>query len=60
MDDVMLTCPETGELVWTGHEATPERFDLLVLEDEQLDCPACGGVHTYSKRDTVLATRDIP
>jgi hypothetical protein len=58
MFDVMFTCPKTGEAVWTGFEATVERFRSVIIEDEQLDCPACGGVHTFSKVDTVLAARD--
>lgn len=54
MASVMIKCPKTGKLVPTGISMDKKSFETAKLENNAVGCPACGGNHTWSKKDAVL------
>jgi endogenous inhibitor of DNA gyrase (YacG/DUF329 family) len=51
---VMVKCPNTGKPVPTGIGMSKESFASSTLESNSFSCPACGSMHTWSKRDAFL------
>ena len=55
MAKVMIKCPETGRLVYTGTAMSKASFESSPLKDNTLSrCPACGKNHVWSKEHAVL------
>ncbi len=54
----MITCPVTGEEVFTGIEMAQEALAQIPEIVAHLNCPSCAQVHTWSKRDATLANSD--
>ena len=57
MGAIMIRCPVTDELIPVGIDTDQDSFAVLpdVVAAPVL-CPACGGMHTWSKRDAILET----
>ena len=54
---MVMRCPSTGEMVLTGILVSSETFKELVENGSQIRCPACGGVHAWTK-DTARSIVD--
>jgi len=55
MAHVMITCSETGEAVWTGHDIDEQSWETASIPKETLLCPACLDSHTWDKDDAFLS-----
>ena len=52
MGMVMIKCPKTGKPVPTGFGMDKGSFESSTLTNNTVSpCPACGGKHTWSKKD---------
>lgn len=57
MGAIMIRCPATDELIHVGIDTDKDTFKALPnVEATAVHCPACGGYHTWSKKDAVLET----
>lgn len=57
MGAIMIRCPATDELVPVGIDTDKDTFQGLPnVVAKAVQCPACGGSHTWSKKDAVLET----
>ncbi len=54
MGTVAIVCPNTGKLVSTGLLMSAAEFEQAVLAGNDLRCPACGRIHSWSKGDSRL------
>ena len=54
MAKVMVKCPDTGKLVFTGQWIDKTLFERSQMQQNTIQCPACGKQHTWSKEDAVL------
>jgi hypothetical protein len=52
---VVIRCPETDQEVPIGIKMDLHSLALLPLTAMQLNCPACGGRHLWSKKDAYLS-----
>ena len=49
---ILIKCPNTGKMIYTGYSMDPQTFDLSPIEEmDPVECPACHQVHRWSKRD---------
>jgi len=55
MPMIMITCPNTKQPVPTGIGADEESFRTMTLDNNFVQCSACGQLHTWSKKDAFLA-----
>jgi hypothetical protein len=53
MGVVMINCPATGRAVST--EIEMQNVERLPIVTATMVCPACGGVHNWTKNDAWLA-----
>jgi len=60
MGMITIICPVTGRPVETGMLMSRTDFERAVLERNELRCPACGRIHTWSKRDATLREDSPP
>jgi len=57
MGAIMIRCPATNELIPVGIDTDKDSFSVLPdVVATPVQCPACGGQHSWSKRDAVLET----
>ena len=54
MADVQIKCPVTGKWVSTGFDMDRISFEGSDLSNNSVGCPACGGMHTWDKKDARL------
>ena len=54
MPQVMITCPDSGEPVYTGLNLDWFSLDALDLGENSFKCPDCGKVHAWTKSDAFL------
>jgi hypothetical protein len=55
MGAIMIRCPATNELIPVGIDADRDTFGGLPdVKAAPVDCPACGGKHSWSKKDAIL------
>lgn len=54
MARVLIKCPTTGEMVPTGTEMDRESFESAKMEQNSVQCTACGEMHSWDKEDAVL------
>jgi endogenous inhibitor of DNA gyrase (YacG/DUF329 family) len=52
---VMINCPTTGKPVKTGISMNIHLFRNATIEGREVQCPHCGKVHIWSKKDAHLA-----
>jgi len=53
MADVLIKCPQTGRFVSTGFFSLSSP-DKQPLNDNEVNCPECGKVHTWGKMDAYV------
>jgi hypothetical protein len=52
MGMVMIMCPKTGRPVPTGFGMDKQSFKTADMSQNSFaPCPACGGMHTWDKKD---------
>ncbi|KAB2939953.1 MAG: hypothetical protein K8F92_09570 [Hyphomicrobium sp.] len=57
MGAIMIRCPATNELIPVGIDTDKDSFlGLPEVQAAPVQCPACGGQHTWSKKDAILET----
>lgn len=55
MGRVMIKCPNTGKLVFTGVLSAKNMFDKSAIKETRMaKCPACGKEHIWTKEQAVL------
>jgi len=55
MAAVMIKCPVIGKAVPTGIAMDQKSFESSVMSNNTFGpCPACGGSHTWDKKDAFL------
>jgi hypothetical protein len=60
MHEIMITCPETGKAISTGVFSDSKSLALTPFFVSHVQCPACGGQHSWSKSDAWLRDRAAP
>lgn len=61
MNRIMIKCPKTGKLVYTGFAMDAATFEMLPIEEQDpIQCPACRGMHRWKKRDAILERETVP
>jgi len=58
MSVIVILCPKTGQQVSTGIEIDSVAFDAMPLTTRIVDCWACGGRHSWSRRWATLVEDD--
>jgi hypothetical protein len=51
---ILIKCPETGKLIYTGFAMDPGIFLASPVELNPIDCPACRHKHSWTKKDALL------
>lgn len=51
MGTVVIKCPKTGKTISTGIGMDKSSFENSNLSNNSVSCPACGGMHTWNKKD---------
>ena len=55
MNRILIKCPTTGKLVYTGFAMDVQTFEMLPIEEQDpIKCPACKQMHRWKKRDAIL------
>ena len=52
---ILVRCPSTGKLAPTGKTVKEAAWEGTKLNRPRLTCPHCHQVHTWTKKDVVLA-----
>ena len=52
---ILVRCPSTGRLTPTGKTVEESAWEETKLKSPRLSCPHCNQVHTWTKKDVVLA-----
>jgi hypothetical protein len=61
LNRIMIKCPKTGKLVYTGFAMDAQTFDALPIEDQDpIQCPACNQMHRWKKRDAIFERTTPP
>ncbi|MCB1488494.1 MAG: hypothetical protein KDJ88_13695 [Bauldia sp.] len=60
MSIIAIKCPKTGQTISTGIEADAASFEAMPLANQTVDCWACGGRHSWSRRWATLVDLDTP
>ncbi|MDQ6770551.1 MAG: hypothetical protein M3Z54_11260 [Gemmatimonadota bacterium] len=55
MNRIMIKCPKTGKMIYTGFAMDAETFAISPIEDQDpIQCPECHQLHRWKKRDAIL------
>jgi len=54
MNRILIKCPTTGRMIYRGFAMDPKIFEASPVEENPVECPACGKTHTWTKRDAYL------
>lgn len=57
---VAVLCPKTGLQISTGVVSDRVTFELMPIRTSVVDCWACGGRHSWSRRWATLIECDDP
>ena len=52
---ILVRCPTTSKLLATGKEVDEQLWPVTKLEVSRLACPHCHEMHSWTKKDVVLA-----
>ena len=52
---ILVRCPSTGKLAPTGRTVKEALWSKTKLNRPRLTCPHCHQVHSWTKKDVVLA-----
>jgi endogenous inhibitor of DNA gyrase (YacG/DUF329 family) len=59
LNRIVIKCPTTGKLVYTGFAMDPITFAALPVEDmDPIKCPACNQLHRWKKKDALFERED--
>lgn len=57
---ILIKCPNTGKLIYTGFAMDMDTFEASPIEEmDPVECPACHQMHRWKKRDAILE-RETP
>jgi hypothetical protein len=57
---ILIKCPTTGKLIYTGFAMDIQTFEASPIEEmDPVECPACHQTHRWRKRDAILE-RETP
>jgi predicted RNA-binding Zn-ribbon protein involved in translation (DUF1610 family) len=51
MGNIVITCPKTGKTISTGMSMDKASFESATLTDNSVQCPECGQMHVWNKKD---------
>jgi hypothetical protein len=52
MNRIVIKCPATGKMIYTGYAMDPAIFDASPIEEmDPIECPACHQTHRWTKKD---------
>lgn len=54
MSQAFISCPNTGRYVYVGLDIEWLALEGAEIEDQEIECPACGERHHWTKKDLVL------
>ena len=60
MGIVAVLCPKTSRHISTGIELDRAAFEAFPISRQSVDCWACGGQHSWSRRWATLIACDDP
>ena len=59
MNRIVIKCPTTGKLIYTGFAMDPHSFAALPVEEmDPIECPACHQLHRWQKKDALFERED--
>lgn len=55
MNRILIKCPNTGKLIYTGFAMDMDTFESSPIEEmDPVECPACHKMHRWNKSDAIL------
>jgi hypothetical protein len=49
---ILIKCPTTGKMIYTGFSMDPQTFEASPIEEmDPVQCPACRQLHRWTKKD---------
>ena len=61
MNRIVIKCPNTGKLIYTGFAMDQATFSMLPIEEmDPIECPACHQQHRWQKKDALFERSDTP
>jgi hypothetical protein len=52
---IVIKCPNTGKMIYTGYSMDPETFGAIPIEQmDPIECPACHRMHRWGKADALF------
>ncbi|MBI1180475.1 MAG: hypothetical protein GC201_07935 [Alphaproteobacteria bacterium] len=54
MPRVMIECPETHRMIYTGVNLNWNSFEGAKIGEQTVPCPACGAVHRWTRADATI------
>jgi hypothetical protein len=59
LNRIVIKCPSTGTLVYTGFAMDQETFATIPIEQmDPIECPACHRMHRWTKKDALFERED--
>jgi hypothetical protein len=52
---LLVRCPSTAKLTPTGQTIEEQLWAAAKVKNQKVTCPHCSSVHTWGKKDVVLA-----
>lgn len=55
LNRILIKCPNTGKLIYTGFSMDPQTFEASPIEEmDPIRCPACHQTHSWTKKDALF------
>lgn len=54
MARVMIECPNTGKMIYTGMNLNWSTFESTFIGEACIRCPKCGEVHEWRREDVFM------
>ena len=52
---ILIKCPNTGQLIYTGYSMDPQTFELSPIEEmDPIECPVCHQTHRWTKKQALF------
>ena len=52
---ILIKCPNTGKMIYTGYSMDPQIFELSPIEEmDPIQCPACHETHRWTKKQALF------
>jgi hypothetical protein len=56
---IVIKCPNTGKMIYTGFSMDQETFTASPIEEmDPIECPACHKMHRWQKKDALFERED--